>query len=123
MNRRRLAEPGVVEQPKTISLGVQLIVEWVGPTQNCAMLRCTMTADRQDDPATVGPAPANHVDDGRRPAPPHVYRAAGGDHWIVEPPQNTVSGESAMVFTGSRAQHHALTYAHERFGSARFFPY
>jgi hypothetical protein len=86
------------------------------------MLRCNMTPTDDNDPTSSVPPPASMEDD-RRSTPPRVYRAADVDDWIVEPPHDRASAEGKMVFTGSRAQHLALTYAHERFGNARFFPY
>jgi hypothetical protein len=75
-----------------------------------------------DWPDTVSPMSADGPVDGPRSTPPQVYRAKNADHWIVEPPQHT-AGEGTMVFTGTQAQYYALTYAYEKFGSARYFPY
>lgn len=56
--------------------------------------------------------------------PPRVHRAADKqDHWVVTPPREATNVSGSTIFTGSRAQHHALVYAHETFGCARFFPY
>jgi hypothetical protein len=62
-------------------------------------------------------------EDERRSAPPLVYCAAGTAHWIVEPPPETTSSQRTMIFEGPQAQQQALTYAHEKFGNARFFPH
>ena len=66
-------------------------------------------------------ASASDVEIGGRSAPAQVYRDADVDEWIVEAPNRAVDG--LMTFTGPQAQHRALTFAHEKFGSARFFPY
>jgi hypothetical protein len=57
-----------------------------------------------------------------RSEPAQVYREAGVDHWVVEAPRGA-SIEGKMAFTGPQAQQRALTYAYEKFGGARFFPY
>ncbi len=57
-----------------------------------------------------------------RAEPAQVYRDADLDHWVVEASLNA-SSEGKVTFTGPRAQQRALTYAHEKFGGARFFPY
>jgi hypothetical protein len=85
------------------------------------MLHCNMTSDDETHPPSP-PPPAAMADD-RPSAPPRVYRAADVDDWIVEPPCDRASEEGKMVFKGARAQHEALTYAHAKFGNARFFPY
>jgi|1186.fasta_scaffold194740_1 hypothetical protein len=85
------------------------------------MLHCNMTPEDETHPASP-PPPAAMADD-RPSAPPRVYRAPGVDDWIVEPPSDRASEEGKMVFKGARAQHEALTYAHAKFGNARFFPY
>jgi hypothetical protein len=87
------------------------------------MLHCNMTMDTDPDPALPLPAPPGGVADDRRSEPPLVYRGADADDWIVKPAEDTISGGGKMVFKGPKAQHLALTYAHERFGNARFFPY
>jgi hypothetical protein len=113
-------KPDAANSPKSTARN-QLNVRHVRPAYSCVMLRRTMTD--QGDPAAPHPAPFDRVEDERRSAPPQVYRAADADHWIVEPPYNAAPDEGPMVFTGSMAQHLALTYAHEKFGNARFFPY
>lgn len=56
--------------------------------------------------------------------PAQVYCAIHAPgHWIVDPPRAAASAEGSKIFTGLRAQYNALLYAHEKFGSARFFPY
>lgn len=52
-----------------------------------------------------------------------VYRAEEADSWVVEPPRDKLPIEDKIIFTGPQAQKLALTYAYERFGNARFFPY
>jgi hypothetical protein len=67
-------------------------------------------------------APAQEAEP--RSEPPQVYRVADTtDHWVVDPPRTWMSSEGRMIFIGSRAQYLALVYAHEKFGSARFFPF
>jgi hypothetical protein len=67
--------------------------------------------------------------DEERPAPAQIFRSkvyrSKDDKcgWIVEPPRNLTSTEGKMTFKGSKAQQLALTYAYEKFGNARFFPY
>jgi hypothetical protein len=97
----------------------QLSVNGLSSNRHCAMLHCSMIERTQGCHEAAVPAPIDPLEDDRRSAPPQVYYAPDEDHWIVEPP----SGEGTMVFTGSNAQLDALTYAHEKFGSARFFPY
>lgn len=92
------------------------------------MLHCNMIRHDHDDLANPSPVTSGSTDDDLASTEPQiyrskVYRANEGDDWIVEPPQNMLSEIDKMVFTGSRAQHLALTYAYERFGNARFFPY
>lgn len=92
------------------------------------MLHCIMTPSSHSDPESSVPAPLDHVEDDQRSAPAQVYRskvypAKDVNDWIVEPPRDKVAAEGKTVFTGARAQHLALTYAYERFGNARFFPY
>ena len=58
----------------------------------------------------------------QRSAPPLVYSAAGSEQWVVEPPPDATCSEN-RIFAGPQAQQQALTYAHEKFGNARFFPY
>ena len=86
------------------------------------MLHRNMTPEDHTPPASPPPSPAAVADD-RPSAPPRVYRAPDVDDWIVEPPHDRASEEGKMVFKGARAQHEALTYAHAKFGNARFFPY
>ena len=68
-------------------------------------------------------ASPDHLVEDRYSMPPQVYRAQDCDHWIVEPPKDAASGFDKKIFTGPQAQHAALTYAHEQFGNARFFPH
>jgi hypothetical protein len=86
------------------------------------MLRCNMTLDDHKLPEDPPSSSAAMADD-RPSTPPRVYRAPDVDDWIVEPPGDRASDEGTMVFKGARAQHEALTYAHAKFGNARFFPY
>jgi hypothetical protein len=92
------------------------------------MLQCSMATHDHDDLANSSPAATGRMEDDQHSAPPQVYRskvypANEGEDWIVEPPRNMLSTIDKIVFTGSRAQQLALTYAYERFGNARFFPY
>ena len=80
-----------------------------------------MTLNPNDDPASSPPAAMGRMEDEPRSAPAHVYRA--DEVWIVEPPRDMASTIDKTIFTGSQAQKLALTYAFERFGNARFFPY
>ncbi|PPQ30369.1 hypothetical protein CCS01_19645 [Rhodopila globiformis] len=86
------------------------------------MLHRNMTSDDRTSPEDLLPVPSVPAEDPPSP-PPRVYREPGMNDWIVEPPGNRDSPEGRMVFKGERAQHEALTYAHEKFGNARFFPY
>jgi hypothetical protein len=86
-------------------------------------MQCSMARQVRNDSVGRRLTPVNRVKDGRSSAPTQVYRAPGVEDWIVEPPDDPGSGESMKVFTGAQARHHALTYAHEKFGNARFFPY
>ena len=91
------------------------------------MLRRNMTPDPHQDASTVPPALIDPVAD-QYSAPAQVfrckvYRSPDAHCWIVEPPRDLVSAVDKAVFAGPRAQHLALTYAYERFGNARFFPY
>jgi hypothetical protein len=86
------------------------------------MLHRNMTLDDQS-PSENPPSAAASTAADRLSAPPRVYRAPDVDDWIVEPPYDHASPEGNIVFKGARAQHEALTYAHEKFGNARFFPY
>ncbi len=95
---------------------------------SCAMLRRTMTPTEVDDPPRPGSEPPGEVVNERRSPPPQVYRSKvyrskEANGWIVEPPRDMASTVGKMVFTGTQAQHLALTYAYETFGNARFFPY
>jgi hypothetical protein len=86
------------------------------------MLQCSMTANIDNDPAVADPAPADQVE--LRSEPPLVYLGPNTqDHWIVEPPRDAAGDKVPKVFIGYRAQHAALVYAYETFGSARFIPY
>jgi hypothetical protein len=86
------------------------------------MLQRNMTSEDPAPPDSLPPVPPTWTED-PPPAPPRVYREPGMNDWIVEPPSDRASPEGKMVFKGERAQHEALTYAHEKFGNARFFPY
>jgi hypothetical protein len=86
------------------------------------MLHRTMAPGTHDDLAPIAPKLVDRAEDDQRSAPPQVYRAKDG-HWIVEPPAEANTDGGTIVFTGSQAQHDALTFAHEKFGNARFFPY
>ncbi len=87
------------------------------------MLHCSMTANTGHNSAIALSASADQ-DVEPRSEPPLVYREPDTqDHWIVEPPHGATRAEDTKVFTGSCAQLVALTYAHEKFGGARFFPY
>jgi hypothetical protein len=86
------------------------------------MLHRTMAADTHHDLAPIAPTPVDCAEDDQRSAPPLVYRAKDG-HWIVEQPPDATGDGGTIVFTGSQAKHDALTFAHEKFGNARFFPY
>jgi hypothetical protein len=86
------------------------------------MLNFMMKVDALDDPEPTASTPVDPAEDDRRSAPPQVYRAEDG-HWIVEPPPDANADGGTIVFTGSQAKHDALTFAHEKFGNARFFPY
>jgi hypothetical protein len=87
------------------------------------MLRRDMKANMDDNQLTSDPPPTASTEDEKRSPPPLVYRTNDVDIWVVEPPGGTVSAKGKRVFSGYRAQHQALTYAYEQFGSARFFPY
>jgi hypothetical protein len=87
------------------------------------MLRRNMTQNFQHDPAHTSPASVGGTEYNRCSPPPLVYRAADEDKWVVEPPGAIEGSGETTVFTGSRAKELALTYACERFGKARFFPY
>ena len=97
-------------------------------TTNCVMLRCNMTLNNLNDP-TDSNSTANGVAEGEHLVPPpqvyrcKVYRDDNVNGWIVEPPRDRLQSERKMVFTGARSQQQALTYAYEKFGNARFFPY
>jgi hypothetical protein len=86
------------------------------------MLQCTMPEEKHDDLARRLLSAADRGEEERQP-PPQVYRVHNADHWIVQPPEHLAFGEEKMIFTGSQAKQRALTYAHEKFGNARFFPY
>jgi hypothetical protein len=86
------------------------------------MLDCMIKADTHGDPEPTAPTPVDRAEDDQRSAPPLVYRAKD-DHWIVEPPPDTTADGGTIVFTGSKTQHDALTFVHQKFGNARFFPY
>jgi hypothetical protein len=85
------------------------------------MLHCNMTQSSHSDSASSLTTPVDRVADDRRSASAQVYRI--NEVWIVEPPQDMASTTDKMIFTGSQAQQLSLTYAFERFGNARFFPY
>ena len=92
------------------------------------MLRRNMAANAHDDPESPASVSVDREADEPRSVQEQVfrskvYRAGETDGWIVEPPRNMVSSVGKMVFTGPQAQHLALTYAYEKFGNARFFPY
>jgi hypothetical protein len=92
------------------------------------MLRRTMTANIPHEPESPVSVPAESLVDELPSASAQVfrskvYRAKEAHDWIVEPPRDMLSAMDRMVFTGPRAQHLALTYAYEKFGNARFFPY
>lgn len=54
--------------------------------------------------------------------PAKVYAAADvEDCWVVEAPDHAPEAERTRQFSGTDAQMQALRFAHERFGSARFF--
>ena len=57
--------------------------------------------------------------------PPLVYQSPDtAGHWIVEePPMAPGHDRRPVTFTGPHALDHALRYAYEEFGSARFFPF
>lgn len=57
--------------------------------------------------------------------PPLVYPSPDtADHWIVaEPAVPPAQDRRPVTFTGPNALNHALRYAYEEFGSARFFPF
>ena len=83
---------------------------------------------QSDDHLSPGSEPPAQTAIERRLAPPQVYRSKvyrseEANGWIVEPPRDVASTVAKMVFTGTQAQRLALTYAYERFGNARFFPY
>jgi hypothetical protein len=88
-----------------------------------------MTQNPHDDPASSPPVPVDHGADEQSPALAQVYRSkvyrSKDDKcgWIVEPPRNLTSTVGKMTFNGAKAQQLALTYAYEKFGNARFFPY
>jgi hypothetical protein len=86
------------------------------------MLDCMIKAETHDDPEPTAQTPVDRAEDDQRSAPPRVYRAKDG-HWIVEPPPDAMADGGTIVFTGSQAQHDTLTFAHQKFGNARFFPY
>jgi hypothetical protein len=86
------------------------------------MLHRTMADNTHDDPEPTAPTAVDRAEDDQRSTPPLVYRAKD-DHWIVEPPPDATADGGTIVFTGSQAQHDALTFAHQKFGNARFFPY
>ena len=96
---------------------------------NCVIVRRNMTQNPHDDPASSPPVPVDHVADEQRLAPAQVYRSKvyrskdDSEGWIVEPPRNLTSTVGKMAFKGAKAQQLALTYAYEKFGNARFFPY
>jgi len=92
------------------------------------MLHCNMTITSDDDPISPGPVqPAPDADDKSLPSPQvfssKVYPSTDATGWIVEPPRDLASVEDNMIFRGPTARHEALTYAYEKFGNARFFPY
>jgi hypothetical protein len=92
------------------------------------MLRCNMTSNLHINPPSSSPVPNRQTDNREHPTPTQiyrakVYRAKGSDGWIVEPPRDLVSSIEKTEFFGTRAQQLALTYAYEKFGNARFFPY
>jgi hypothetical protein len=62
--------------------------------------------------------PAHHVFE-----PPLVHRGPQPGEWVVCAPPDAPEAEPEVVFDGSEAQQRALTYAYERFGNVRFFPY
>lgn len=83
-----------------------------------------MTQNQHDDPTRSLPMPVDHVADEQRPGPAHVYRSKDDlNHWIVEPPRHLPSTIGKIAFKGVKAQQEALTYAYEKYGNARFFPY
>jgi hypothetical protein len=57
--------------------------------------------------------------------PPLVYPAReAADRWVVvAPPPVHAAGPALKTFSGPNALNHALRYAYEEFGSARFFPF
>lgn len=92
------------------------------------MLHCNMTIRSDDDPVSPDPVPpAPGADDKPWPSPQafssKVYPSTDATGWIVEPPRDLASVEDNMIFRGPTAQRQALTYAYEKFGNARFFPY
>jgi hypothetical protein len=103
-------------------------VRLVSLGKNYVMLRCSMTVYPHESSTRFPATPAGRTAEDERSGDARVYRskvhrAGETDDWIVEPPQDRVVAAGKMVFTGSRAQQLALTYAFEQFGNARFFPY
>jgi hypothetical protein len=120
-------KPVSASSTKAVS-ALTITLEGIASTRNCVMLRCSMTFNNLDDPSGSPPITTGSVEGDRPPSPPQVYRSKVYrdeivNGWIVEPPRDRIQFEGKMVFTGSRAQQQALTYAYERFGNARFFPY
>jgi hypothetical protein len=100
------------------------------PAAGCVMLRRNMAPICHENLESSIPPPLDQVADDARSATSQpqafrskVYRAKAPDDWVVEPPRDMVSTVNKVVFTGPRAQQLALTYAYEKFGNARFFPY
>jgi hypothetical protein len=96
---------------------------------NFTIVRRSMTQNPHDDPAISPPVPLDHVADEQSLVPAQIYRSKvyrskdNLEGWIVEPPRNLRSTVGKTAFSGARAQELALTYAYEKFGNARFFPY
>jgi hypothetical protein len=55
--------------------------------------------------------------------PPQVHPGLTPGQWVVAAPPDAPEAEPQVVFDGVEAQKRALTYAYERFGNVRFFPY
>lgn len=55
--------------------------------------------------------------------PPQVRPGSQPGEWVVAAPPDVADDDLPLVFKGLEAQQRALTYAHERFGNVRFFPY
>jgi hypothetical protein len=100
------------------------------PEAGCVMLRRNMAPSPHENLESSIPPPLVQMADDARSATSQpqafrskVYRAKEPDGWVVEPPRDMVSAVDKVVFTEPRAQQLALTYAYEKFGNARFFPY